>query len=139
MQAVLHILKSAGGWHPGLSLTIDNAPYMPLVIEAMVQAGPCGFPALSVCHYSEQNDDFVRDPEMCFELGFLSGAADLNPFYWRNDYTGCEQWSRFIVGTEYAYNRELHRQHVSFAKVWGRNLHSRGFAQAFDRQRKQAA
>ena len=27
MQTVLDILKRAGGWHPGLSLKIDNQPY----------------------------------------------------------------------------------------------------------------
>jgi hypothetical protein len=27
MQTILDILKIAGGWNPGLSLTIDNAPF----------------------------------------------------------------------------------------------------------------
>ena len=139
MQTILDILKSAGGWHPGLSLTVDNTPHMPLVIEAMDEPGPCGLPALSVAHYGEQNGDLMRDPEMCFELSLAGGIADLNPFYYCNDLIGCEQWSRFITGTDYAYQRELHRQHVSFAKVWERNLHSQGFAQAFDRQQKVAA
>lgn len=139
MQTILHILKSAGGWHPGLSATIDNSPNMPLVVEALDESGPCGLPALSVAHYGEQNGDLMRDPEMCFELSFAGGEADLNPFYYRNDYVGCEQWSRFITGNDYAYHRELHRQHVSFAKVWDRNLRSQGFAEAFERQGKQAA
>ena len=41
MQTILDILKSAGGWHPGLSLKIENQPYMSLVIEAMDESGPC--------------------------------------------------------------------------------------------------
>ena len=139
MQTILDILKRAGGWHPGLSLTIDNTPYMPLIIEALDEPGPCGLPALSIAHYGEQNGDLMRDPEMCFELSFAGGIADLNPFYYRNDYIGCEQWSRFITGTDYAYARLLHRQHVSFARVWDRNLQAQGFLEAFDGQRKQAA
>jgi hypothetical protein len=139
VQTILHILKSAGGWNPGLSLTIDNPPFMPLVIEALYESGPCGLPALSVAHYGEQNGDLMRDPEMCFELSFAGGIADLNPFYYRQDYVGCEQWSRFITGTDYAYSRELHRQHVSFSKVWDRNLRLQGFVEAFERQRQQAA
>ena len=139
MQTILHILKRAGGWHPRLSLTIDNTPYMPLVIEAVDEPGPCGLPALSVAHYGEQNGDLMRDPERCFELSFAGGIADLNPFYYRNDYLGCEQRSRFISGTDYAYERLLHRQHVSFAKVWDRNLQSQGFAQAHEAQQQQAA
>jgi hypothetical protein len=54
---------------------------MALVIEATDESGPCGLPAISVCHYGEQNGDLMRDPEMCFELG-LAGEAHLNPFYY---------------------------------------------------------
>ncbi len=135
MQTVLDILKRAGGWHPGLSLKIEHKPYMSLVIEGMDESGPCGLPAISVAHYGEQNGDLMRDPEMCFELG-LAGGAHLNPFYWRNDYVGVEQWSRFITGTDYAFHRELFQQHVSFAKVWDRNLRSQGFAEAFEQQQQ---
>ena len=135
MQTVLDILKRAGGWHPGLSLKIENQPYMSLVIEATDESGPCGLPAISVAHYGEQNGDLMGDPEMYFELG-LAGGAHLNPFYWRNDYVGVEQWSRFITGTDYAFHRELFQQHISFAKVWDRNLRSQGFAEGFERQTK---
>ena len=135
MQTVLDILMRAGGWHPGLSLTIDNTPFMPLVIEALDESGPCGLPALSVAHYGEQNGDLMRDPEMCFEFG-QAGGAHLNPFYWRNDCVGVEQWSRFIAGTDYAFHRALFQQHVSFAKVWDRNLRSQGFAEVFEQQRQ---
>ena len=96
MQTILEILKKAGGWHPGLYLKIDNAPFMELVIEAVDESGPMGLPALSVAHYGEQNGDLMRDPEMCFELG-LYGGVHLIPFYWRNDYAGAEEWSRNVV------------------------------------------
>ena len=135
MQTVLDILKMAGGWHPGLYLKIENSPFMDLVIEAMDESGPMGLPALSVAHYGEQNGDAMRDPEMCFELGF-AGRAHLNPFYWRNDYCGIEQWSRFIRDTDYAHHIELHRQHDQFAKLWDRNLRQQGFLEAFERQEK---
>ena len=82
MKTILQILKLAGGWHHGLYLKIENPPYMALVIEATDDSGPCGLPAISVCHYGEQNGDAMRDPEMCFEFG-LAGAAHLTPFYWR--------------------------------------------------------
>jgi hypothetical protein len=135
MQTILQILKSAGGWYPGLSLKIDNPPYMPLCIEAMDESGPMGLPALSVCHYGEQNGDLMRDPEVCFELGF-AGGVHLNPFYYRNDYMGVEQWSRNIVGTNYVQLVELHKQHERFAKSWDNNLRLQGFAEAFERQGK---
>ena len=135
MQTILAILKMAGGWHPGLSLNIENLPYMALVIEAMDESGPMGLPALSVCHYGEQNGDLMRDPEMCFELGFAEGPH-LNPFYYRNDYMGVEQWSRNIVPDHYVHLVELHHQHERFAKQWDNNLRLQGFAEAFQRQQE---
>jgi hypothetical protein len=53
---------------------------MALVIEATDESGPSGLPAISVAHYGEQNGDLMRDPEMCFELGFAKGPH-LEPFY----------------------------------------------------------
>ena len=130
MQTILRILKQAGGWHHGLYLKIENPPYIALVIEATDESGPCGLPAISVCHYGEQNGDLMRDPEMCFELGF-AGGAHLNSFYWRNDYAGIEQWSRFIREGNYCYHTQLHAQHERFAKTWDNNLRQQGFAEAF--------
>jgi hypothetical protein len=133
MKTILAILKQAGGWHHGLYLRIENPPYMALVIEATDESGPCGLPALSVCHYGEQNGDAMRDPEMCFELG-LAGGAHLDPFYWRNDYVAVEQWSRNIVRDHYVHLVQLHAQHVRFAKTWDNNLRLQGFAEAFAQQ-----
>ena len=126
MQTILDILKKAGGWHHGLYLKIDNAPYMELVIEAMDESGPMGLPALSVAHYGEQNGDLMRDPEMCFELG-----PHLSAFYFRNDHLGVEQWSRDIVRGHYVHLIALHEQHQRFAKIWDNNLRLQGFAESF--------
>lgn len=123
MQSILEIIELAGGYRSGLYLKIENAPYMSLVIEA-VGFGPAGSPALSVAHYGEQNGDLMRDPEMCFELE----TADLNPYYWRNDYVGIEQWSRNDDGVILA---NLHRQHKSFAQMWDKNISAQGFVKAF--------
>jgi len=79
----------------------------------------------------------MRDPEMILEFG-LAGGPHLNPFYWRNDYVGVEQWSRFIRDDHYAFHTKLHRQHEEFAKVWDQNLRSQGFAEAFERQQQRA-
>ena len=133
MQTILQILQMAGGWHPGLYLKIDNAPYMELVIEAMDESGPMGLPALSVAHYGEQNGDAMRDPEMCFELGF-AGGAHLSAFYYRNDYLGVEQWSRNIVRGNYVHLVSLYEQHQRFAKTWDNNLRLQGFTEGFERQ-----
>ena len=138
MKTILTILKQAGGWHHGLSLKIENPPYMALVIEALDESGPCGLPSLSVAHYGEQSGDLMRDPEMCFELG-LAGGAHLTAFYYRNDYLGVEQWSRTIVRDHYVYLTSVHGQHERFAKQWDNNLRLQGFAEAFARQQSPRA
>ena len=130
MKTILDIIQKAGGWHPGLYLKIDNLPYMELVIEAMDESGPMGLPAISVCHYGEQNGDAMRDPEMCFELGF-AGGAHLDPWYWRNDFVAVEQWSRNIVRGHYVYLFALHEQHVHFAKTWDNTLRLQGYSEVF--------
>ena len=134
MKTILAILEKAGGWHHGLSLSIENPPFMALVIEATDESGPCGLPVVSVAHYGEQNGDLMRDPEMCFELSNPLGLGrSLVPFYWRNDYVGVEQYSRTTEGDSYAFSHELYDQHVKFAQHWDRNLRDQGFLEAFER------
>jgi hypothetical protein len=133
MQTLLEIIRRAGGWNSGLYLKIENAPYMALVIEATDESGPGGLPAISVAHYGEQNGDLMRDPEMCFELGFAEEPG-LDPFHFRNDYIGLEQWSRTFAGGQYVRLRHLHEQHKQFATQWDNNLRLQGFAEAFERQ-----
>ena len=130
MNTVLELIKRAGGWHPGLYLKIDNPPYLELVIEAMDESGPCGLPAISVAHYGELNGDAMRDPEMCFELG-MPGGPHLSAFYYRNDYVGMEQWSRFIREGQYLFHTMLHREHERFAALWDNNLNAQRFVEAF--------
>ena len=132
MQTILDMLRKAGGWHHGLYLKIDNSPFMELVIEAVDESGPRGLPAVSVAHYGEQNGDAMRDPEMLFEL---EADGELSPFHYRNDYVGVEQWSRYIQNGQHITHRALFIQHVSFAKVWDRNILSQGYLQAFDPQK----
>jgi hypothetical protein len=132
MQTVLDILKRAGGYRPTLYLKIENPPYMALVIEATPEPGPIGTPALSVAHYGEQNGDLMRDPEMCFELSKPPLCSlELVAYYWRNDYMGVEQYSRYIDGTNYVFVPALYEQHQKFAALWDTNLRDQGFVEAF--------
>ena len=133
MKTILQLLGKAGGYRRELYVRVENPPYQPLVIEAIPEPGPLGLRCLSVAHYGEQNGDLMRDPEMCFELGFADGPH-LNAFHYRNDYVGVEQWSRTIVRDHYVYLVSLHQQHERFAKVWDNNLRLQGFAEAFEQQ-----
>ena len=132
MQTLLCFLERAGGYRPSLYLKIENPPYMALVIEATPEPGPFGEPSLSVAHYGEQNGDLMRDPEMCFELSKLPlRGLTLSPWYYRNDYLGIEQYSRYRNAENYVVISALYVQHEDFARQWDQNLRAQGFLEAF--------
>lgn len=109
------------------SIRIENAPYMALSIERIGE-GPHGLPAVSVCHYGEQNGDLMRDPEMCFEI---DAAGNWHPYYFRNDYTGTEQNVYFTREDGAKMVRPtLKRELASFARIWNRNLGEQDFVKA---------
>jgi len=132
MKTILRILERAGGYRPTLYLKIENQPFMALVIEAVPEPGPCGLPSISIAHYGEQNGDLMRDPEMCFELVKPPLCElSLSAWYFRNDYMGIEQYSRYRRGENYVFDPALYRQHESFARQWDSNLCEQGFLEAF--------
>ena len=135
MQTLLRILERAGGYRPALYLKIENPPYMALVIEATPEPGPCGLPSISVAHYGEQNGDLMRAPEMCFELSKPPLCSlELSAWYYRNDYMGIEQYSRFRDENKYVFVPDLYEQHEKFAELWDRNLRDQRFPEAFTDQ-----
>jgi hypothetical protein len=132
MRTILRILERAGGYRPALYLKIENPSYMALVIEATSEPGPLNLPSISIVHYGEQNGDLMRDPEMCFELSKppLCGLS-LSAWYFRNDYLGVEQVSRYRDGENYVFVRGLYEQHEAFARLWDKNIRAQGSLEAF--------
>jgi hypothetical protein len=132
MKIILDIIKAAGknATDPDLYIKITNDPWMSLTIEG-IGPGPSGQPAISVCHYGEQSGDLMRDPEMCFELTKgAEGTPILYPYYWRNDYAGIEQESRFVRDGREMIRLGWLREHKSFAQTWNNNIREQGFLQA---------
>lgn len=72
----------------------------------------------------------MRDPEMCFELGF-AGGPHLIPYFWRNDDVAVEQISRAIIRDHYVALLEFQKQHEKFAEMWDKNLGLLGYEEAF--------
>ena len=108
---------------------------MALVIEATDESGPCGLPAISICHYGEQNGDLMRDPEMCFELGLANGPH-LNAFYYRNDYVGRRAVEPHHRSRQLRFiSSALHQQHESDSPRCGiTTCDCRASAEAFEQQ-----
>ena len=115
--------------HVGTTIRIANGSYMPLTVEN-IGPGPRRLPALSLCHYGEQNGDAMRDPEMCFELEIEDGRlVGVQPFYYRNDYAGVEQFAQNqetgVIDTRRVQSQE------EFAEQWSRNLIEQGFLRGY--------
>jgi len=135
MNTVLQIVREAGGFQPGKSISIENEPWMRFAIEVLPEAGPTGHPVVSVAHYGEQSSDLMRDPEMLFEVCENNGVTELRPFYFRNDYVGVEQWSRYRDESgDLVCLPQRTREMEAFAKIWDQNLSSQGFLEAFRRK-----
>lgn len=136
MRTVALILMEAGELQPGFHLHIDNPPWMPLDIEEIGISGPDGLPTISVAHYGTQNGDLMRDPEMLFELRREGSGIVLDPYYWRNDYLGIEQYSSYRDDEQKLFTLAgLKRRHEQFARIWDRNLRAEGYYEAFLRSR----
>ena len=74
----------------------------------------------------------MRDPEMCFEWSQPPLCApELVPYYWRNDWMGVEQYSRYLDGANYVFVPALYEEHGKFAALWDRNLRDQRFLEAF--------
>lgn len=111
------------------TVKIPNEPYMTLTIEN-IGLGPRGLPALSICHYGEQNGDLMRDPEMCFEMEIENGTVtEFHPYYFRNDYMGFEQ--NAVDESTKRINTAMIRSQREFSDGWSRNLIAQGFLAAF--------
>ncbi len=136
MKTVAMILDLAAPLQAGFHISIENEPWMTLVIEDTQERGPNGLPAISVAHYGEQNGDLMRDPEMIFEAEESGEDMNLVPFYWRNDYAGIEQYSDVTEEGRTLLNAKLRCEHIAFAGTWDANLRAQGFLEAFVRQQK---
>jgi hypothetical protein len=133
MDTVLKIIREAGGLDKADYLNIENPPFMRLVIEVLPERGPDGHRVVSIAHYGELNGDPMRDPEICAEIVDNGAAFELWPFYFRNDYVGIEERSRWRDGDELVCLPRKTSELRAFMKLWDANLRAQGFLDAFRR------
>ncbi len=132
MKNLGKIISILGGVK-NLYASIDNQPYMRLVIED-IGRGPRGHQAVSVAHYFEQNGDLCQDPEMAFELVPNGAGVTYEPYLFQQAIPPIYQ-EVFDTGSE---NTRLKRQLTIFAQGWDRNLGEQGFVTAAAQQQAKA-
>ncbi|WP_447971728.1 DUF6908 domain-containing protein [Nitrospira sp. M1] len=110
--------------HSAVRVTVGG--YMPLSIENIGLDGDRN-ELIAIMHWSTQNGDLMRDPEMIFIIH--SGQDMAEPIEFRNDYLGLHQ---FV----YDYDENGCRTHVrprlkkgllTFAQRWFKNIRAQGF------------
>ena len=87
-----------------------------------------------------QSNRFAYDKGHGLGFGFADGLRgenaplcnlELSAYYYRNDYMGVEQYSRYRDGADYVFVPPLYEEHRQFARLWDRNLRAQGFPEAF--------
>jgi len=117
---------------------IENEGYMPLSIEVINTYGQDEGVEISFCHYSKQEEDLMRDPEMIF---IKHKNGNYYPYYFRNDYLGIEEFTVEFApdgsGIE-SYFPQKQRQQAIFAGQWAATLREQGFVVALQTERRES-
>jgi hypothetical protein len=114
-------------------LSLENPPYMRLVVEVIGGPYPNGAYELSVAHYGEQNGDAMRDPEMTFLVVPSEQGTTWTPLTFENSYMGAWQVAATVTpeGRMTVRNSRLQRDLRVFANQWDRNIAEQGFVEAY--------
>lgn len=105
---------------------LEVPQFMPLVIEH-IGIGPRGAELVSVAHYSQQNGDPMRDPEVVFEVV----ADSWYPISIQQDFVGSAQEAVFTGEDGKVYVRPaLIKDIQAFTRIWDKNLAHQGFLAA---------
>lgn len=130
IDTIIEIVTAAGQQDrfaqrgPHFSLTIENPPFVPLVIEAWDSPIPGEQRRISVAHYFEQSGDLVPDPEV--EITDTGWPIELSQAL---GYTQVTVYSE--DGRTMHYAPESKRDVLHFLnETWARNLRAQRFVEA---------
>lgn len=96
--------------------------YMPLSIESLGYSHDGG-KVYSMMHFTTQNGDLMRDPDMTFAVDAAAGTVD--PMTFRNDFMGMYQEVYLEDGQR--YRPRLRTDLDNFLWQWLKNLHEQKF------------
>jgi hypothetical protein len=115
---------------PGASITIYNAPYMPLLIHNIAEKW------IAVSHIGEQNGDVMHDPEIVLWIRRYPPRMDGEvyeewfPTEYRQDYLGFHQNAVAELGITNdpaRYYVKMQRDIGTFVNSWAANIRAQGF------------
>lgn len=138
MQNIQTMTDQHGGFEAVRTryLRLENPPFMRLVIEVIGGPYPNGAYELSVAHYSEQNGDAMRDPEVTFLVVPSEQGTTWTPLTFENSYLGAWQAVAEVSreGLIKVKQSRAMNELQSFVSKWDLNLKAQGFIEVFQRQ-----
>jgi hypothetical protein len=137
MQHIQHMIDQHGGFEAVRNryLRLENPPLMRLVIEVIGGPYPNGAYEVSVAHYSQQNGDAMRDPEITYLVQPTDQGHTWSPLTFENSYLAAYQVVA-VVNAEGAMQVRQPRQMQElreFANQWDINIKEQGFVEVFER------
>ena len=126
MKHVQQMIDQHGGFEAVRTryLRLENPPFMRLVIEVIGGPYPNGAYELSIAHYSEQNGDAMRDPELTFLVVPSAEGTTWTPLTYENSYLGAYQVVAEVSreGLIKVKQPRAMNDLRDFANQWDRNL-----------------
>jgi len=137
MQHIQQMIEQHGGFEAVRNryLRLENPPFMRLVIEVIGGPYPNGAYEVSVAHYSEQNGDAMRDPEITFLVLPTDQGNAWSPLTFENSYLGAYQVVAVVTaggGLQVRQPGQM-KELRDFANAWDANLKAQGFGECLDR------
>jgi hypothetical protein len=137
MQHIQNMIDQHGGFEAVRNryLRLENPPLMRLVIEVIGGPYPNGAYEVSVAHYSEQNGDAMRDPEITFLVQPNDHGHAWSPLTFENSYLGAYQVVAITTaeGTLQVRQPRQMQDLREFAIQWDINIKEQGFVEVFER------
>ncbi len=138
MQIIQQMIEQHGGFEAVRNryLRLENPPLMRLVIEVIGGPYPNGAYEVSVAHYSEQNGDAMRDPEITFLVQPNDPGHAWSPLTFENSYLGAYQVVAVVNAEGLLQVRQPKQMQElrEFANQCEINLKHQGFGEVFERQ-----
>jgi len=131
MKHVQQMIDQHGGFEAVRTryLSLENPPFMRLVIEVIGGPYPNGAYEVSVAHYAEQNGDAMRDPEITFLVVPSAEGTIWTPLTFENSYLGAYQVVAEVNSEGLIQVKQSRAMNDlrDFANQWDRNLKHQGF------------
>jgi len=138
MQHIQQMIDQHGGFEAVRNryLRLENPPFMRLVIEVIGGPYPNGAYEVSVAHYSEQNGDAMRDPEITFLVQPTDQGHAWSPLTFENSYLAAYQVVAVVTAEGLLQVRQPKQMQElrEFTNQWDTNVKEQGFVEVFEQQ-----